>query len=279
MVANLTGTDWLRALRPDPDVRTVLVCFPPGGGSATAYRLLAQRFGSGTAVFAVQYPGRQDRLGEPLVTDLAELAERTAQDLLGWPDTTRVALFGHSMGATVAYETARRLQAAGRPPLHLFVSGRTAPASAATGRLHEGPDEGLIAEVERLANDPGPVALLRSEPSLAELVLPALRADYQAVETYRYRAGDPLSCPITALISTADPTVSVEQAGEWSAYTTADFQRATFDGGHFYLDLPENIPAVADLVARRLDNQNHPTQDTTTHTATANRTSSSASRG
>ncbi|WP_245663246.1 thioesterase II family protein [Nocardia inohanensis] len=278
MVAILTGTAWLRELRPDPAPHTVLVCFPPGGGSATAYRALAQRFGSGTAVFAVQYPGRQDRLGEPLLTDLTELAERAARDLLGWPKTLRLAIFGHSMGATVAYEAARRVRAGGRAVDHLIVSGRPAPDSTETGELHRGPDADLISQLELLSNEPASVAILREEPGLAELVLPALRADYQAVETYRYVPGDPLDCPITALISSEDPTTTPDEVARWREFTSADFATRTFPGGHFYLDLPETQPAVADFIARRLSSTN-PTQDASTSSATPTRTNSSALRG
>ncbi|WP_067537300.1 thioesterase II family protein [Nocardia crassostreae] len=278
-MANLTGTAWLRELRPDPAPRTVLVCLPPGGGSATAYRSLAQRFGAGTAVFAVQYPGRQDRLAEPSVPVLTELAARIAQELLRWPAATPLALFGHSMGATVAYETARALEGAGRELKHLIVSGRPAPAFAEPGRLHLGSDDGLIGQLELLSNDPSSVAILRAEPSLAELVLPPLRNDYRAVETYRYQPGEPLRCPITTFVSTEDPTTSIAQAGEWSDYTTAGFETATFPGGHFYLDLPENQPALAAAIARRLDSTNSPIQDTSTATTTNTRINPSALSG
>ncbi|WP_369636197.1 thioesterase II family protein [Nocardia sp. JMUB6875] len=248
----VTGTTWLRELKSDPNPSTVLVCFPPGGGSVTAYRALAQRFGSGTAVFGVQYPGRQDRLGDAMVPVLTELAAAAAADLLTWPREVRLAIFGHSMGATVAYEAVRRVEAGGREVSHLFVSGRPAPAFEVTGRLHAGPDADLIAELERLSNDPESVRILREEPSLAELVLPAVRSDYQAVETYRHEPGAPLRTPITALISTADPTTTAAQAEQWRDYTETDFDLATFPGGHFYLDLPENLPAIADLIARAL---------------------------
>ncbi|MFE6857332.1 thioesterase II family protein [Nocardia sp. NPDC057668] len=253
MVAHLTGTPWLRELRPGAAANTVLVCFPPGGGSVTAYRALASLIGPGTTVFAVQYPGRQERYADQPVSVLTDLAAAIAQDLLRWPATTRLALFGHSMGATLAYETARRLAAAGRTPAHLFVSGRPAPAYEESGRVHRGTDSDLIGVLERLANDPASVRILRDEPGLAELVLPAVRADYTAIETYRHEPGDRLNCPITTLVSTADPTVTVEQAGEWANYTTASFDLVTFPGAHFYLDLPEQTPAVAKTLTDRLN--------------------------
>ncbi len=248
MAGRFVAGEWLRELRAEPDPRTVLVCLPPGGGSASAYRALARRFGHGTAVFAVQYPGRQDRLGDPLISDIGVLADRVAAELA--PGAPRLALFGHSMGATVAFEIARRLEAKGQNPIRLFVSGRLAPDAPFPGSVSHAPDAEVIAELERLANDPASVAILRDEPALAELVLPAVRADYEAVETYRYEPGEPLRCAISAMAGDADPDVTPAQAGEWRRFTTADFDLTTFPGRHFYLD--EKVTEVADFIIERL---------------------------
>ncbi|MFD6391671.1 thioesterase II family protein [Nocardia sp. NPDC060259] len=250
MGVNTAATEWVRILRPDQAPRRQLVCLPPGGGSAAFYRELARHIGPGVDVAAVQYPGRQDRLGDPMITDLHQLADRIAADLLRQPSRPR-ALFGHSMGATVAYETARRLATAGQPVDQLIVSGRPAPAFVENGRLHQGSDAALIDDLERLATDPAPVRLLRTEPGLADLVLPAVRADYQAVETYRHQPGTQLSCPVVALVSTEDPTTTLAQAEQWRTVTDGPFSIRTFPGGHFYLD--EQPAEVAREITRHLN--------------------------
>lgn len=245
----VVGTTWLRALRGVPGARVVMVCFPAAGGSAGAYRPLAQQLSPGIAVYAVQYPGRQDRLDARPVTDLIELADHVTADVLSWGEAPTLVLFGHSMGATVAFEVARRLRRKGREPIRLFVSGRVSPDAAHSARLHEGPDSDLLADLERLVNDPSSVAVLRAEPELAGLVLPSLRADYRAVETYVFEPGERLSCPISVLLGDADPTVTVEQAQGWRAHTDGEFEVTTFSGRHFYLD--ERLAEVAaHLVAR-----------------------------
>ncbi|MQY30405.1 thioesterase II family protein [Nocardia aurantia] len=249
MLGRIPATTWLRQLRSATDPGTVLVCFPPGGGSIGAFRELAREFDSGTAVFAVQYPGRQDRLDDLPLPGLAATAERVTADLLTWPPV-RFALFGHSMGATIAYETARLLEARGRTVTTLFASGRIAPDAPYDGDLHRGTDAGLIDELARLADDPASVEILRTEPALAELVLPAVRSDYQAVETYVHRPGEPLRCTISVLLGEDDPTVTTEQAQRWRAHTTGEFELTTFPGGHFYLD---TRPAeVARLITARV---------------------------
>ncbi|QIS12055.1 thioesterase II family protein [Nocardia arthritidis] len=244
------STDWLRVLREAAAPRHQLVCFPPGGGSVTAYRALATRFGAGTAVAAVQYPGRQDRLGEAPLRDLEGMAEHIAAEILRQPGVERLALFGHSMGATVAFETARRLELAGQPVTVLFASGRVSPLVRNTGRLHLGSDAGLIDELARLATDPASVQVIRDEPGLAELVLPALRADYHAVETYVYQPGKPLDCPIAVLAGTDDPTMSAADIEQWRPLTSGGFDSRIFAGGHFFLD--EKPDEVVDFVERKL---------------------------
>ncbi|MEU7632533.1 alpha/beta fold hydrolase [Nocardia sp. NPDC049220] len=250
MAGSHADSKWLRSLRSEPQGRHALLCFPSGGAPATTYRDLAQRFGADIAVLAVQYPGRQDRFGEAPITDIAVLADRIAEEVLTRGAVERLSLFGHSMGATVAFETARRLERDGRQLATLFVSGRPAPTFVETQRLHLASDDELLRDLERLAADPASVGLLRSEPSLAELVLPAIRADYQAVETYRYRSGVALRTDIAALVGTEDPTMRPEQADEWRGHTSGGFERATFPGGHFYLD--EHGAEVADFVGRHL---------------------------
>lgn len=244
------GTTWLRALRAVPGARVVVVCFPAAGGSAGAYRPLAHQLPPGIAVYAVQYPGRQDRLDDQPITDLTVLAENATADLLSWGEVPSLALFGHSMGATVAFEVARRLQRKDREPVRLFVSGRVAPDTPHRGRLHAGPDADLLADLERLVNDPASVAVLRAEPELAELVLAPLRADYRAVETYVFEPAERLGCPVSVLLGDADPTVTIEQAQGWRAHTDGDFEVITFSGRHFYLD--ERVSEVAAHVCARL---------------------------
>ncbi|MFG1793827.1 thioesterase II family protein [Nocardia sp. NPDC049149] len=250
MGITIGSSAWLRILRSAATPRRHLLCFPPGGGAATVYRELAKRVGGGVAVVAVQYPGRQDRMREAPITELGLLADRIAEEVLRDGIVDGLALFGHSMGATLAFETACRLERAGQPVTTLFASGRPAPSFVETQRIHLGTDADLIADLERLAADPAPIQMLRDEPSLAELVLPPMRGDYQAIETYRYTEGDPLAADIVAMVSTADPTMTPEQADEWRAFTSGSFDRATFSGGHFFID--EHPAEVAATVTTHL---------------------------
>lgn len=243
-------TTWLRRLHPGPDTPRPLICFPAGGGSASSYRALAEHLAPATTVYAVQYPGRQDRIGDPAVPSIPDLADHITEAMAPLLTAGPVALFGHSMGATVAFETARRVERRGGTVTTLFVSGRPDPSFDEHATLHRGPDNDLIADLERLANDPASVRILRTEPELAAMVLPAVRNDYQAVETYRYRGTGTLTCDIVALLGREDPTTTPAQLQAWREHTSGSFDARLFPGRHFYLD--ERPREVAEAVREKI---------------------------
>jgi surfactin synthase thioesterase subunit len=192
----------------------------------------------------VQYPGRQDRHAEECLRSIPQLAAEIFAALTArqcWSDGSArpppagpsVAFFGHSMGAVLAFEVARRCQTeAGGPPGHLFVSGRRAPSRHRPEDAHRRDDTGFLAELRSIGGMP---AQLFDDPDMLRFVLPTLRADYAAVETYRYLPGPPLTCPITVLTGDADPKVTAAEAAAWADHTEAGCAVRTFVGDHFFL--------------------------------------------
>lgn len=232
---------WIRRFYPAPDAPIRLVCFPHAGSSATFYYWMARTLAPDIEVLAVQYPGRQDRLLEPMIDRIDTMADLVMDVLPRWLDRP-TALFGHSMGATLAFEVARRLTAAGRSPTLLFASGRTAPSQPPEKHVHDMSDEWLLAELAQLDGTDDDVL---ADAELVELLLPAVRNDYQAVESYRFEPGPPLTCPLVALIGHNDPKVSLEDGHLWGEHTTGDFTVETFPGGHFFLvDQPDTIMSL-----------------------------------
>lgn len=222
---------WFRNYRPAPDASVRLVCLPHAGGSASFYFPVARELSPRVEVLAVQYPGRQDRRTEPAVTDLHALADRIAGALGPWTDRP-YALFGHSMGAVLGFEVARRMEAAGSGPTELFVSGRRAPCVDRTDEWHPQTDEEVVAEIRKL-NGTGS-SLLDDEETLG-MILPALRSDYRAVRGYRYRPGPALDCPVTAFTGDRDPRARVEEVRAWENHTRSGFGLRVLPGGHFFL--------------------------------------------
>ncbi|WP_343245012.1 alpha/beta fold hydrolase [Streptomyces sp. SID14478] len=224
-----------------------LVCLPHAGGSASFYFPLSKALSPAVDVLAVQYPGRQDRRHEPNISSIPELADRIFEAIRHLDDRP-LALFGHSMGAVLAYEIALRLEDAGLPaPARLFVSGRRAPSRDRDERLHMGSDEQLLAEMRKLG---GSHATLLADPGVVEMIMPALRSDYHAVESYRCTPGRRLACPVTALTGDKDPRVSIEEAAAWEEHTTGPTELQVFPGGHFFLS--DQSARVTGLIADRL---------------------------
>jgi surfactin synthase thioesterase subunit len=219
---------WLHRYPPRRDARLRLVCFPHAGGSAAAYRSWSVGLPEWVEILGVQYPGRAERLGEPARTSLPGLADEIAEALRGLADLPYV-LFGHSMGAAIAYETARRLP----EPAHLVVSGREAPRHSRHGTIHLGSEADLLAALDRFGATPPE---LLADPEMRELLLGVIAADCELIETYAPDlAATPLRCPVTALLGDADPGVTPREAADWAAITSGPFRLNAFPGDHFFL--------------------------------------------
>ncbi|WAZ20004.1 alpha/beta fold hydrolase [Streptomyces cinnabarinus] len=225
---------WFRRYEPVSPGAVKLLALPHAGGSAPYFLPLARALAPGLDVLCVQYPGRLDRHREPALTDLRELAERVYRALVAAP-AGPVVLFGHSMGAVLAYEIARRLESSGGGELlGVIASGRRAPHRFREETVHLRDDDGIVAEIRELSGtDPG----VLDDEELLRMVLPALRADYRAVETYRETPGvSPLSAPVTVLTGESDSRVSLDDARAWEELTSGTFRFRSFPGGHFYLN-------------------------------------------
>jgi surfactin synthase thioesterase subunit len=238
---------WLRPVTDCPaDDAASLICFPHAGGSARYYFPLMGSLNS-MNVAVVQYPGRDDRRLESPVASIPVLADEIAGAILDGPPRTRLGLFGHSMGALVAFEVAVRLGGAGWPPEHLFVSASPAPSCARGGRSRPRTDGEIAAELALLGGCSHDAAI---EGALLSIIMPVLRNDFQAVEAYRPGTGLALDCPVTALIGSADPRTSSRQARAWSSVTTGRFALRLFAGHHFYIN--EQAAQVTDVIQREL---------------------------
>ncbi|PSL00539.1 surfactin synthase thioesterase subunit [Murinocardiopsis flavida] len=243
------GTDprrWLHTFVPAPDAPVRVVFLPHAGGSASFYFPLCKALAGSAEAVAVQYPGRQERRSEPCVDDLHRMADLLVPVLDEGMDRPTV-LFGHSMGAIVAFEAALRLEARGARPAAVFVSARRAPSQYRAENLYLQGDARLLDEVRRLN---GTDSAFLEDEELVQLILPTLRADYRAIGTYRYRPGPPLAAPVSVLVGDDDPRMSAGDAPQWERHTSAGIDVHTFRGGHFYLTT--HVDQVARLVARRL---------------------------
>ncbi|MFJ9343387.1 thioesterase II family protein [Streptomyces sp. NPDC101733] len=239
---------WIRrfhvGVRPGKDV-PVLVVLPHAGGNASFYQRLSADLAGYCEVLVMQYPGRQDRLAEPVPPTLNGMLDGIEEALLPWRDRPSV-LFGHSMGALLAFELARRWERADAGPRGLVLSGRNSPLSP------EGPppaldDESLIARMGALA---GTEPELLADATFRELILPSMRGDYTALSTHRYEPGPLLHAPVSVLCGDEDPRADEAESMRWRELTRAAFTFRAMPGGHFYL--VEQHEAVARAVREDL---------------------------
>lgn len=234
MTAALAGPDarsWFPFRLPDGGDR--VYCLPHAGGSASMF-LPWSRGLDAVAVRPVEPPGRGTRLGQTPYTQLTDLVADLAQTFAAEQQDGRYAVYGHSLGALVAFELVRELRRLGAPPpRHLFVSGCLAPDDPAQD---EDPPIGSLsdAQVADMLRGIGgtPEKLLR-DASAMRLVLPPFRADFALKQSYAFRPGPPLDVPLTAIAATADLRVGAAAMRSWERHTTRRFDLRTVTGGHF----------------------------------------------
>jgi medium-chain acyl-[acyl-carrier-protein] hydrolase len=229
---------WVQRRETRPSSWLRLFCFPYAGGSAQIYREWSDAFPDYVEVCSIQLPGRGPRFRETPIGDVAATVDALTGAIHPYLDRP-FAMFGHSMGAILAYETTRRLAAEfGCSPSHLFVSGHRAPHLPSRRRpIHHLPDDGFIAGVRALNGTP---AEFFDDPELVMLCLPMLKADFRMVETYVELDGQRLSCPLSALGGDADPTVPPADLAAWHMATTGRFRSILLEGDHFYVNTARN---------------------------------------
>lgn len=235
---------WLRRRRVLAAPRLRLVCFPHAGGSPSVYRGWQDRLPADVELSAVCYPGRQNRINERPIDRMESLVDHVCQVLLTLADRP-LALFGHSMGAVVAYEVAVRLAGEhGISPAALLVSAHAAPHLCASDARRIPIGDEQLAE-QAAAADP---ALLRF-PELMDLAMIALRADHDLLHAYRPAFTPQVAAPIVGYLGTDDRRVSHDEMRAWSRVAAEGFELRTFPGDHFY-PVGAEAELVTDIVTR-----------------------------
>ena len=228
------GARWIATRNTDEGTRIRLFCLPHAGSGSAIFHAWKRALPAWIEVCPILLPGREVRLAERSYTNSDVLIEEMAKALTEHLNKP-YAIFGHSMGALLAFELAQHLRSnALRTPSYLFLSGRVA-AHLPWGHklIHHLPAEEFLAQLG--ARYGGLPQELLHDPLLQEIYLPILRADMMLLETHRHRERPPLDCPIMALAGMDDSNVSDESLTAWGQQTTADFSVRRFAGDHFYI--------------------------------------------
>jgi surfactin synthase thioesterase subunit len=209
-----------------------LFCFPYAGGNLYSYREMTRTAPKEIKIVPLEYPGRFTRQNETLLLDInditADCIKQIKRDL-----REPYALYGHSMGSIVAYLVTQQTLIQGLPsPIHLFVSGTAGPSSLTrTATKHDLPRQDFFDSVRKIG---GSSEEIFEDEMLLDFIESYMRADFKAIEEYKYQASPPLNIPISAFIG-KDEDISLEEAYKWRDETVDKFQLRLFEGNHFFI--------------------------------------------
>ena len=241
---------WFYTPRPLERPLLRLYCFPYAGGGASVFREWPALLPDRVELQALTLPGRGALSDERPVSDLRLLSRQIAT-LVTLQTDVPFAFFGHSMGAMLAFETARELRRRGaKLPVHLFLSACHAAHRFGEGRItvEDMNDEEFIRHLSRLAGTP---ATILDDQRLMETLLPMLKADFMALDRWRYVADRPLQIPITAIHGREDTEVQADGVCDWQRHTNTKFNFTTVAGNHFFIQ--NSKQAVVRLIVNSLE--------------------------
>jgi surfactin synthase thioesterase subunit len=216
-------------------MKTKLFCIPYAGGSARVFLSWKKWLDPGIELISVELTGRGSRVGQPLYRDVSDAVEDICSFITPELNECQYALFGHSMGSLLVYETLRSLQKAGlQEPVHVFFPGRYAPyADKKPMDAYLLDDEELI---EFISSTFGTMDGLLENRDFLEFFLPLIRSDIKLVETYRHPLEIlRLHCPVTFMTGIRDSLVASEDCQLWEKCTSGPFSVLKFDDGHFFI--------------------------------------------
>lgn len=215
--------------------RLRLVAAHHAGGAASNFRTWSAWCPGWVEILSIQPPGREGRIREPFATSVEQLADEATAALLAEVGEDPWVAFGHSLGGYVAFEIARRMEAAGKGPVQIVLAGCGAPSGRNTAPSQ---DDGVLKE-ELRRYGATPDAILDHPQNLAYF-LPRIRADLKIAAAYGAAPLNPIETPITCIVGADDEMVSPASAALWSAFTKTEFQMVTLPGDHFFLQQPES---------------------------------------
>jgi medium-chain acyl-[acyl-carrier-protein] hydrolase len=221
---------WFHRPAPRAAARLRLVCVPYAGGGAAAFNGWADSIPEDVEIIAVRLPGREARLRERPFSDWAPLAGEFARAIEEHVRSPYI-IFGHSMGAMLAYEAITL--AIARLPERVILSGCRAPdASRARPETHSLPSREFAAELRNLGGAPPEVL---ADPRVMSLLEPMLRADIRLAETWSRRSPPPLPVPLTVFYGEDDQVAPPQAVAGWRSLAPRGFTSHAIPGGHFFI--------------------------------------------
>lgn len=237
---------WIKVFQPRESAPFKILCFPYAGGGASAYRHWPEFLTDKIELWAVQLPGREDRIQEAFYDSVESITKELLKVINKKMDTPFV-LFGHSMGAVLAYEFAKILKKNGmNDPKHLYLSGRKSVNYSSKQRQFSKMSD---KELEWMAiHKLGSSNKIAEHPELQKIFLRTLRADFKMIESYKASDDIKLTCPVSVFYGLSDESYTEEQYKAWNCITDGKFKSKAFQGGHQFAS--ENIEVVVQAILK-----------------------------
>ncbi|KIO74897.1 hypothetical protein TH53_23730 [Pedobacter lusitanus] len=219
-----------------------LFCFPFAGGSKYSYQEYLKYTNNCVKIISVEYPGRGTRIRESLLKDIEDIVEDVyskIKDELSQP----YAFYGHSMGSIIAYLLTKKIIENGDSlPVHLFLTGRGGPSAIfSDSPKYLLPENEFITELNKMGGSSDEVL---NNKELMSFFEPIIRADFQALETYRYKETLPFDIPVSVMIG-QEENIVFGDAQTWQKETTKEIDIKVFPGNHFFInDYPAEIMQI-----------------------------------
>ncbi|MBQ4844007.1 thioesterase [Pseudoalteromonas sp. MMG013] len=227
---------WFLQRKQSKPVKQNLFCFPYAGGSGQMYLDWDDKVPDGCQVFGVEFPGRGRRFSDPLqanITDLVDMLYANIKSKLTRP----FSFYGHSNGALVAYELAKKIsRELGLTPKNLFISAKVAPQLGTEYPLHKLSEDEFI---EVLKDYKGTPELVFNNPELLEVYTPILRSDFALSENYKFVEQGKLNTDIVILAGEDDEVVEPDNVFAWQALFNGKVRKELMRGDHFFVHSEE----------------------------------------
>lgn len=226
------------------DARLRVFAFPYAGGGAAPYFRWRTALPRGIDLVPLQLTGREARISETAINSMRSLVAEVVDAITPLVDRS-YALLGHSMGAWIALEVARELRSRGGPlPRAIVVAASPAPQRPRSrDALHQLPDTEFVAQL--ISRFDGIPPAIRANHEMLQLLLPAMRADMQLLETYQYNDEPPLAADLIAIGGAEDRAVSATALADWRQQASGSFTSRLWPGGHFFLFQAEQAATLS----------------------------------
>ena len=236
-----------------------LFCFPYAGGSSAIFSQWKNHINPNIEIRAIELAGRGKRIHESLYKNFEEaVSDIFSLIVYELEDNCKYALFGHSMGAKIAYELTQKILERGLPwPEHIFFSGRGAPyiKGRHEKKYHKLPDNEFKEEVLKLGGTPKEFF---ENTELLEVFLPLLKNDFKLADRdEEEKKIKLLPCDISVFLG-KDEELTPEQADSWKNYTSGNCTIHYFNGGHFFIN--EKVEEVVQKINKTVQFLSKPVQ-------------------